>query len=262
MSKYIIFSFDDGRKDQYDVAYKLLKKYGFPATINIVSEFVNNEKQFECFKTAGNESLTWEELKEMAQDGGWEIACHGATHKNTVADIKDWLNDNHVIENGWDKNVGFASPGSLLMKDNCKDIEQLVINGELMYIRSGKQTKREGLLYALKAVLNRKIKSKKLFCNMNKDCILNIESNGILKSIGITSYNSVEEIIGLFERLRDGEAVILMFHSILYREKCQAKDCWFWEAEKLVELCDYIKGREDLKVVTTKEWWYMRNVRN
>ena len=46
MSRCIIFSFDDGRKDQYDVAYKILSKYDFPATINVVSEFINNEKQF------------------------------------------------------------------------------------------------------------------------------------------------------------------------------------------------------------------------
>lgn len=34
--KYVIFSFDDGRKDQYEIGYKVLKEYGFPATINVV----------------------------------------------------------------------------------------------------------------------------------------------------------------------------------------------------------------------------------
>ena len=37
--KYIIFSFDDGRKDNYDIVYPLLKKYGFTASFHVVTGF-------------------------------------------------------------------------------------------------------------------------------------------------------------------------------------------------------------------------------
>ncbi len=38
--KYAVLSFDDGRADTYEKAYKILKKYGLTATINAVTDFI------------------------------------------------------------------------------------------------------------------------------------------------------------------------------------------------------------------------------
>ncbi len=254
MSKYVIFSFDDGRKDQYDVAYKILKKYNFPATINIVSEFINNEKLFQCFKTMNNKSLSWDNLYEMEQEGKWEIACHGATHQNTVDDIKAWLKDVNVLKNKWNINVGFASPESLVTKDSSTDLVKLLDTGELLYIRSGKQVRREGFLYIVLSFLNRFIKSRKIYKAMYTDCILKNQKN-ILLSVGITSYDTTEQVCTLLDSLKDEEAIILMFHSVINtNEIIKANDRWFWDNGKLIKLCEYLSKNDTFKVITTKEW--------
>ncbi len=38
---FIGFSFDDGREDNYTIAYPILKELNLPATINITSRFIN-----------------------------------------------------------------------------------------------------------------------------------------------------------------------------------------------------------------------------
>lgn len=255
MSKYVIFSFDDGRTDQYEIAYKTLKKFGFPATINVVSEFINNPTKFECFGTMQNKSLTWNNLIEMEKDGNWEIACHGATHNNSVDDIREWLSNDYIVENGWNKNVGFASPGSFLTVENCEDVRRMLDCGELIYIRSGKQIRREGIKYVICTLINRIIKSKKLFVSMNRDCILHKNKEAILMSIGITAFDTVDEICALIQEVQEEEAIILMFHSIIENKDIPlAKDFWYWEKPKLESLCDFLNNDINIRVITTKEW--------
>lgn len=260
MSKYVMFSFDDGRKDQYEIAYRVMKRYGLPATINIVTEFIDNENLFDCFKTCDNESLTWNELQEMVNEGGWEVANHGATHKNTVEDIESWFKHEQVVKNGWDNNCGFASPGSYLTEDNSSEILKLNHSKELLYIRSGKQVRREGLLYSVATLLNRYIHSKKIFYWLNKDSIITYRPN-IIKSVGITAYDTVDQVECLIRMMKEGESIILMFHSIL-PDKCldKAKDYWYWSESQLTRLCEFLCNDEDYQVLTTKDWWLRHEV--
>lgn len=252
MSKYVMFSFDDGRKDQYEDAYHVLKKYGFPATINIVSEFINEPSSFDIFKTCDNESVTWKNLEEMSADG-WEIACHGATHKNTVEDIEKWFADIQITSNNWDRDIGFASPGSFLTIDNAEEVINLKDEGKLLYIRSGKRTRREGMLYAISTILNNQIHSKRLFYHMNKDCILT-KRETILKAVGVTKDNTVDELMYLIEKLKDEEAVILMFHSIKKRYH-DNRDKWYWGRDQLEQLCYKLSKYSDIEICTTRKWW-------
>ena len=39
----ISFSFDDGRIDNYEILYPLLKQYNLPATLNITTGFVKGD---------------------------------------------------------------------------------------------------------------------------------------------------------------------------------------------------------------------------
>lgn len=253
--KTVIFSFDDGRLDQYEYAYSILKEYGFPATINVVSEFVSNPKRFNAFKTFDNKSLTWENLKKMYSDGNWEIACHGANHKNTIEDIAAWKKDTNIINNDWNCDVGFASPGSYICEENKREIEKLIDNKELLYIRSGKRIRREGLSYIFLTLLNRLFRNPVIFFRLNKDCIIKNESKFML-SIGITKYDSPAELIYFLNNMPNGTAVIFMFHSIAPKSLCKAaKDVWYWKAEDLNTLCKYVSEHDaDYRVITTKSW--------
>ncbi|GMA97301.1 polysaccharide deacetylase family protein [Pelosinus sp. IPA-1] len=57
--KPVLITFDDGYKDNYQVAYPILQKYHFPATIFLITDFVGNYNKY----------LTWDQIKEMNGNG-------------------------------------------------------------------------------------------------------------------------------------------------------------------------------------------------
>jgi peptidoglycan/xylan/chitin deacetylase (PgdA/CDA1 family) len=66
----VVITIDDGYRDTYTYAYPILKQYGFPATVFIIANFIDNREGF----------LIWEEIKAMSVDG---ISFGGHT-KNEV----------------------------------------------------------------------------------------------------------------------------------------------------------------------------------
>src|SRR5881296_1601992 len=83
-----VISFDDGYKSQYEVAWPILKKYGYPFTMFIYTEGVAGGS------SGGGGAITWEQLAEM-RDNGVDIEAHTATHQD--------LREGHTIT--------LASPG-------------------------------------------------------------------------------------------------------------------------------------------------------
>jgi peptidoglycan/xylan/chitin deacetylase (PgdA/CDA1 family) len=70
-----IITFDDGWKSQYDVAWPIMKKFGYPFTLFIYTEGVRGGH------FGGGEAITWEQLAEM-RDAGIDIQAHSATHQD------------------------------------------------------------------------------------------------------------------------------------------------------------------------------------
>jgi peptidoglycan/xylan/chitin deacetylase (PgdA/CDA1 family) len=70
-----VISFDDGWKSQYEVAWPILKKYGYPVTMFIYTEGVRGGA------LGGGEAITWEQLADM-RDNGVDIQAHSATHQD------------------------------------------------------------------------------------------------------------------------------------------------------------------------------------
>ena len=62
---------DDGYRSVYDIAYPILKKYGFTATLFIPTSFVSTSRM----------AITWEQLKEM-QMNGFTIGSHSVYHSD------------------------------------------------------------------------------------------------------------------------------------------------------------------------------------
>lgn len=69
--KPVLITFDDGYRDNYTNAYPLLKKYGFKATIFVVTSFMGTYKNY----------LTWDMAKEMSENG-ISIESHTYSHKS------------------------------------------------------------------------------------------------------------------------------------------------------------------------------------
>ena len=79
--KPIVITIDDGFKSTFTLAYPVLKKYNFPATLFLYTNFIEKN----------NGSLTWEEISEMTKNN-IEIGSHTLSHCNL---LKYKKNENH-----------------------------------------------------------------------------------------------------------------------------------------------------------------------
>lgn len=70
-----IITIDDGWKTGYEVAWPILKKFGYPVTLFIYTEGIKGGK------FGGGAAMSWEQLAEM-RDAGVDIQAHSATHQD------------------------------------------------------------------------------------------------------------------------------------------------------------------------------------
>ena len=69
-TKPIVITFDDGYSDNYQNAFPILKKYKFPATFFVITQYVDDKK---------TGYMNWDQLEEMAIEK-MEIGSHSMTH--------------------------------------------------------------------------------------------------------------------------------------------------------------------------------------
>jgi peptidoglycan/xylan/chitin deacetylase (PgdA/CDA1 family) len=69
--KSVVITIDDGYRATYQVAYPILRKYGFPATVYLYSDFVG-----------ATDAMTWAQMQEMVRSGLIEVQPHSKTHAN------------------------------------------------------------------------------------------------------------------------------------------------------------------------------------
>lgn len=69
--KAVVITIDDGYRSTFDVAYPVLRRHRFPATVFLYSDFVG-----------APDALTWTQMKEMAASGLVDIQPHSKTHAN------------------------------------------------------------------------------------------------------------------------------------------------------------------------------------
>lgn len=69
--KSVVLTIDDGWRSAYDLAFPILKKYGYPATLFVYTDLITGSKK----------TLSWDLLLEMSNKG-IDIQCHTKTHRN------------------------------------------------------------------------------------------------------------------------------------------------------------------------------------
>jgi peptidoglycan/xylan/chitin deacetylase (PgdA/CDA1 family) len=67
--KAVVITIDDGYRSVYEVAFPILRKYGFKATVYAYSDF-----------TGGGMALTWEQMREMLDSGLIDVQSHSKSH--------------------------------------------------------------------------------------------------------------------------------------------------------------------------------------
>lgn len=69
--KAVLITIDDGYKSVYDIAWPILKRYGFTATLFIYTDYVGISKK----------ALSWEDLRVLKADG-FTIGSHSVSHSD------------------------------------------------------------------------------------------------------------------------------------------------------------------------------------
>ncbi|MFO8084233.1 MAG: polysaccharide deacetylase family protein [Desulfobacterales bacterium] len=68
--KSVVITIDDGWISVYEIAYPILKEFGFPATLFVYTDFIGGEK-----------AMKWSQIQEMAQDG-FDVQSHTQSHRS------------------------------------------------------------------------------------------------------------------------------------------------------------------------------------
>jgi peptidoglycan/xylan/chitin deacetylase (PgdA/CDA1 family) len=113
-------SFDDGYKDNYEIAYPLLTKYDMPATLFICTGFIN-----EHFET--KRMLNWKELKEMKQSGLIDIGAHGHRHQDLTSlpkqeALKEITTSKRTLEDKLDAKIDLFSIPQGKFNEDVKEL--------------------------------------------------------------------------------------------------------------------------------------------
>lgn len=76
----VVLTFDDGYQSFYTKVFPLLKKYNYPATLALVTRWMELEPQeqvdYNGFKVSRDDFISWEQAAEMHRSGLVEIASH------------------------------------------------------------------------------------------------------------------------------------------------------------------------------------------
>ena len=83
--KPVVITIDDGFKSTFTLAYPVLKKYNFPATLFLYTDFIEKNSY----------SLTWEEIREMTKNN-IEIGSHTLSHCNFLQYKENESNDSYI----------------------------------------------------------------------------------------------------------------------------------------------------------------------
>jgi peptidoglycan/xylan/chitin deacetylase (PgdA/CDA1 family) len=70
-AKSVAITIDDGYRSSYEIAYPILRKYGFPATVFLYTDFVG-----------ASDAMTWAQMKDMTSSGLVSIQPHSKSHAN------------------------------------------------------------------------------------------------------------------------------------------------------------------------------------
>jgi peptidoglycan/xylan/chitin deacetylase (PgdA/CDA1 family) len=78
--KSVLITIDDGRKSSYEIAYPILKEFGFGATLFIPTHSIRPQNK---------NAITWAQINEMVTDQTIDIQCHAKPRRNLTKPAKN-----------------------------------------------------------------------------------------------------------------------------------------------------------------------------
>lgn len=257
MKALVSLSFDDGRVDNYTIAYPILKTYSLPATFNITTGFVEGKFGNPNGLTM-SAPMTIEQLLDMQEDPLIEIAGHGYMHRNTIEDIILGVDSlkNHFINCKKHNNIwGFASPGTALDLNYYRKNREKMKQHGIVYTRLSLRYLSYPRIKSLVRKMSRVIPHPFFYKLAYKDTLMDRVEEDLIYSVPVLSSITVSELMSLVRMaIKKNKLLVLMFHSIM--EEDNMRDCWDYSTDKFRLLCKSIADLRDegqLDVVTTME---------
>ena len=130
--KYVSFTFDDGRRDNFTCAYPVMKKHGIPGTLFCTTGYIDGTWQKDESWHSAGEAIHVDELKELQQNG-WELALHGDKHTTEVHDLK--CASQKMTQWGFStRPIGFSMPNSNIGKEKLDAVVDAYLGSELLVL--------------------------------------------------------------------------------------------------------------------------------
>lgn len=255
--RYISFTFDDGRRDNYLYAYPIMKKYGMKGTLFCTTGYIDGSwKKDESWKSAG-EPIRVVELRELVNNG-WELALHGDKHTTEVNDLK--CASQKMEQWGFTRRpIGFSMPNSNIAKEKLNAVIDTYLGSELLYIRAGRRIDTKSfsarILFAL-YTYGRIQWAYNCFNNQNLTDIRSVDNKQIY-SVVVRCKDDPKMVAKFVEQIPDNTSAVLMFHSILPEEnRYYGTDPWNWSSARFAKFCNDINAMSSegrIEVVTLSE---------
>lgn len=68
----VVITFDDGWASTYRLAYPILRRYGYQATLFLSTDVIGSSRR----------ALTWKQARELAASETFDVQCHTKSHRN------------------------------------------------------------------------------------------------------------------------------------------------------------------------------------
>ena len=251
----VTISLDDGRRDTFDWACTLLKRYEIPATVNVVTQYVREGRLDE---TLPEPPMSVEQVRLLAEDPLFEIAAHGHAHHNDWEDIA--LGRMELLE--WlamppETSLGFASPGSGMTGVFIRENQVRLRECGFRYVRTGLsiQTRPVWRLLARKAA--RIVHSRHLFAAAYADTLQSDMRDMTVYAVPVLRDTRLRQLLYLVDRaIERQQCCTLLFHSIVPRGERVVCPVWSWEAERFEALLRALDARRragSLRLMTTMQ---------
>lgn len=240
--KYVAFTFDDGRSDNYITAKPIMDRYGFQGTVYVTTGFVDGTWKGKDVLTSPTRPLAIEEIHKL-HESGWEIGLHGDQHQTQVDDMRtalSKLNSWGISNSDW----GVSVPNSSTTEAEIASLLASEYGKTISYIRRGRKCDtskmKNKLLYACYSVLKWKWAYRRFNCENS------FTQDGVdvanIPCVVVKSADKPEWIIDFIAKLPDNSCVVLMLHSILSPDHPMCgKDPWSWENAKFDRFCAELK---------------------
>jgi peptidoglycan/xylan/chitin deacetylase (PgdA/CDA1 family) len=108
--KSVVITIDDGWRSTYDIAYPLLKRYGYPATLFVYTNLI----------TGSSTTLSWDQIREMYANG-IDMQCHTKTHRSL-----SWKEGQESFEHYFESiQMELTESARILKRELNKDVKYL-----------------------------------------------------------------------------------------------------------------------------------------